>query len=347
MTKKTSTTEDIVDFGYDNTLDTIDCKVSEPFINEVRIFNDKYSNNSLRDKLRIGTYNVWGIEKFKYSFLEKRLPHIINTLLKNDVEVWCLQEVSKQVLTEFESNTNITQKYAFSCGVDDIDWDYSGVVTLILTQILPNKGKIFKYRLIGEQNYHSTMIQLGQITIVTVHLQAGSSSSAGVAGNAEKYSKCRSVQIKQLFAEINKQSATDKLIFLGDMNIHMDGDTNKWPELIEFQKQNLKDAWRIIKPYQTGFTEDTKKNSMRWNIKQKEKRARYDIVTYKGDDITVGNINIIGNKKVFDIEISEFEPYYKKLGLTEEMLVKNSKGKLDWFGSDHFGLIADIYLDFN
>lgn len=338
----------VVDFGYDNSSETIECRVSEPFINEIHILNDKYKNYSLSDTLRIGTYNVWGIEKFKYSFLDKRLPHIINILLKNDVEIWCLQEVTKTVLETFEKDTNITQKYAFSCGVKDTDWNKQSIITLILTKILPNKGEIFKYILVGEQSYHATMIQINQLTIVTAHLQAGSSSSAGVKkGMAHKYSNCRSIQIKQLFKEIKKQSISDKLIFLGDMNIHMDGCIEKWPELVEFHKHNLKDTWRVIKPHQTGFTEDTKRNSMRWNIKQKEKRARYDIITYRGDDITVGDANIIGSKKIFDIEVSELNPYFDKLGLTEEMLVKNSKGKLDWFPSDHFGLIADLYLDFN
>lgn len=339
--------KEIGDFGYNNESTTIKCNISEPHVQNIHILSNFFNEKKLENILKIGTYNIWGIEKFKYSCLEKRLDHIIDIILNEDVDIWCLQEVTKTVFDTFENNNNIKKKYAFSSIKSTINWSNQEIVTLILTKIIPKKNKAYNYVLYGEQNYYATIIILDDLCIVNAHLQAGSIHSPGVKKElAGKYSLCRIKMLELIFQEINKQN-TKRLIFTGDMNFDMDGNPKEWIELDVFRSYELKDVWRILKPNQSGFTEDTKNNKTRWNIKQKDKSVRYDIITYKGNDIRPKDIKLIGTKKVFEVDGNFLKEYYDKLNLTDELIIRNNKGNLDWWPSDHFGLVAELYLDYN
>lgn len=64
---------------------------------------------------RIATYNIWNpVFEEKYSGVntwDKRLPHIVDTILKADSDILCLQEVSLNSYQDISQNPEIQKKY--------------------------------------------------------------------------------------------------------------------------------------------------------------------------------------------------------------------------------------------
>lgn len=331
------------DFGYNNKIKTIDCRMSEPIINKIKINNDKFKDEDIGGLLSIGTYNVWGVEKFTYSLLEERVKHIIKIITDNNIDIWCLQEVGPFVYDKLVENDIVTERYAFSWDKKDIDWKEQNIAVLILSKILPKNGNSIKHILIGEQKYDCNILEFDYLVICSVHLQAGSSNSPGIEKGMEgKYSKCRTDMMDQVISTLNGYKKD--IVLTGDFNMDLDGESSKWPEINTLRKYHFNDTWRTIHPTKAGFTEDTDINKMRWNVKHKVKRVRYDTILYKGN-IKARDIEMVGIDKVFEVKSSFLEKHIDKLGLKKDSMITNNKGNLDWWPSDHFGLVCQLFID--
>jgi hypothetical protein len=149
--------------------------------------------------------------------------------------------------------------------------------------------------------------------------------------------------------QIKYRFVDKKIILCGDFNTHLDGSYDNWPELRQISNLNLKDAYKTLNS-NLGYTEDTNINKMRWNIKFQKKLFRYDAILLR--NITPITCNIIG-KIPFDLTVDETNKvieFLKIQGLEEKLhnLVykKDSNPKiLDWWPSDHFGLVSELKLN--
>ena len=121
-------------------------------------------------------------------------------------------------------------------------------------------------------------------------------------------------------------------------------------ELKELKKSNFKDLWKD-KGYGDGFTENTDINFMRWNLKSKAKKFRYDAILYKGSFKPI-NINLIGTEKAFNLDPIDGKNLMEKLiqkihtpGLSSVKISSSNKNNI--FDDDNKinFLIKQIELD--
>lgn len=314
------------EFGYNN--NNFDCNLNNIIKNDgVAKFNGKeWGHNTFK----IATFNCLGLSRFsKRTLLKERLKYIVKEFKDLNLDIICLQEVSKIVFDYFKSSNIIKKLYYLSNS--NINWNFGGEqVCLILSKVKPLKSKL--YYLKGEHYYGLSIIDLGSFLVSSIYLQAG--SSEGGVKDINKYSKCRINHIKE-GVKLIKDIAGDRQYFLlGDFNFHLDG-----PNLEEsfLKKYNLYDIFRIKNPNNKGYTEDTDKNSMRYNFKPYKKKVRYDGI-FSNYESEIIECKLFGTEPVFSISESKFKKITKK-----DPVVMN-KNKIDWFISDHFGVYCNVVI---
>ena len=334
-------------YGY--TQDTFEylMKISE---NKLRhqIFNQK--SNNLPTKFNISTYNIWGVNHFNFSFLEMRLPYIIEIIKNSGSDIFCLQEVSQSVLDAFLQNQWIQNNYEFSEKI--INWsERANVICLTLTKYKPLRVAIY---LLTGGLFSSDIIctEFNDRIIINTSLHPGCKFSPGIS-DSSNYAKCRIEQIKIIHNLINLINPFKKTMYLcGDFNIDFNGNLSDWPELDSIKNLNFVDTWEILKPTEKGYTEDTIVNEMRWNTKQIEKQVRYDAILYTPNQFTQPlNIEIFGNTQICQLPFQQFADATKHLQLTIKKGFKvngtmifdeNQITNLNWYPSDHFGVTAQF-----
>ena len=188
------------------------------------------------------------------------------------------------------------------------------------------------------------IIQFDNFNIYNCYLQAGSKHSIGQEKLYIHYSRCRLQLLEYIMTRLDKITPS---ILLGDFNINLNDTIDNYPELRGINKlineYDFIDSWSINKD--TGYTENTDINIMRWNDKFKDKKSRVDAVFTRGfkiiDSLIIGDKNYIGVDK-------EYESYYIKYFTPNKIdtmsklkrITINGKLKLPIFASDHFGVIA-------
>jgi Endonuclease/Exonuclease/phosphatase family. len=314
----------------------------------------KYSDSDLiPTKLSILTYNIWGIFKHTkkekgYKFLKKiiktRMLLIYNEINKYKPDIVCIQEM-----------TNIALKYLKLAGIDKLfkyqfeeNFDSSILEknrnkcaeVFVFSNFKPQKIKI--YSIEGNQGYNTSLmtIEFANLIIFNCYLQAGSKYSPGQCDLWYHYSRCRSEQISVISKLINKNKYKSKAcLFVGDFNFDLNGTSKDWPELKELKKLDFIDSWKIINA-DSGYTEDTDINQMRWNYKFIHKKLRYDGILFK--NIYPVSIKLIGT-----------EPFilnYKNSNMFKKYFINNSNDKNRYYDeknklfaiwpSDHFGVLG-------
>jgi hypothetical protein len=145
---------------------------------------------------------------------------------------------------------------------------------------------------------------------------------------------------------------TDRdVILCGDLNFHLDGRIEDWPEiemLTKYKTLGFIDTYRALNPDEGGFTEDTDRNPMRWNQKLIEKHYRYDGIFYKSVSSVPHSSALIGTEfecidtvesKWFIEKISEVVPDELDR-LIQCPPDKDHKIRLPINPSDHFGVLT-------
>jgi exonuclease III len=275
------------DYGYEDTYLHNNCGT---LINVKDITYENY--NIVGDNIKICSWNVWGLLKYKKPFItwsiHKRINNIIDTILKEDIDIICMQEVSTPVYKILRKR--IGDKYYFY--EENINTEKTlhernrSLEILFLSKIRANRYK--NYLLGGNLDYKNNLsvLEFPNIVIFGCYFQAGSKYSIGQEKKWFHYSRCRSEQLDILLHEIHKYSQ-EKMVVLGDINFHLDGEMEHWPEVANLDKLKefgFIDSYRSLFPNikaNPGYTEDTSINLMRYNSKFVEKQFRYDGILSK------------------------------------------------------------------
>lgn len=316
------------------------CKINKKYKKEL---NPIYLGGALPKKMKtihkfkkitICTYNIWSNEKFAmFSKLEKRLPYIIDEIIKDDPDIICIQEMSQQAIDYFKSRKEIYTNYFFF-EIDLKKNDKSSDIPFILSKYKPRN--VTKYMLETESiNWPFLIMEFTNLIVVNVQLQGGSENS----NEMNSFTKCR---IQQL-SDINEilKNYTQNIIFVGDINFNPDTDIEK----DQLNKLLLTDAWKKLKSNDDGFTEDTTLNKMRWNTKHVRNRGRYDVILYRGNRIKPIKIRMIGVQPIFTIDKNDvdFNKHIDKNKL-DKRFIKLTDDRIQYWPSDRFGLIADFII---
>lgn len=302
-------------------------------------------------KFKMATYNVWGVEEFTFTFIDIRLPFIIQLLKDLNSDVYCLQEVSKKVLEHLMQDPWISSNYYFSeqsmARVNNAD-----VICLTMTKYCPYTTHIFTLRggLFASDVIFSVF---DDRIIINTNLHPGSKHSPGVS-DSSIYACCRIEQIHIIKELIKKINTDNKIVYMcGDFNIDFNGNTHDWPELTHIKTLDLVDTWpQLFESDIKGYTENTVVNEMRWNTKKIDKQVRYDCILYTStNNVKPITIQIFGNKKIYDLPFDLFLKGIAHLKLDTKKGFKvdgktvydNSCIKtVNWFPSDHFGVVAEF-----
>lgn len=298
-------------------------------------------------KITICTYNIWSGQKFSsFSKLEKRLPYIVDEIVKDNPDIICLQEMSQQAIDYFKSRKEIFSEYFFFELEPDLrekGENKSLDIPFVLSKYKPRS--VYKYMLeTNHVNWPFLVLEFPNLIVVNVQLQGGNKDSQGITEKTDisSFSKCRIQQLKDIKNVLDSYKYdTNNVVFVGDLNFDPDTD----PEKEELSKLGLKDAWRVSKFDEKGFTEDTTTNKMRWNIKHKRTRGRFDVILFRGNKIKPTKIKMIGTQPVFTIDRNDYE--FNK-HITDNNLdfrfVKLTGDRIQYWPSDRFGLIAEFTM---
>jgi exonuclease III len=291
------------------------------------------------------TWNVWGLLKYTEHFLNwsirKRLTHIIETIVSQKVDLLCLQEVSNPVFKILHEK--LKDEYYFyeeSIDTDKTRKTYNrGLENLFLSK--KPASSFTNYRLGGNLGYSGNLsvLEFPDLLVFGCYLQAGSKYSPGQENNWFHYSRCRSEQLETIWQLCQQEPRRAKII-MGDMNFHLDGSVDEWPEvrqLDKFKKMGFIDSYRSLFPSNPGLTENTKINLMRYNSKFLEKRFRYDGILSFGlhpiDSVILGTEQI----ELTDEQIAEMIDVFVYKKDTKRMRVNR---RLALWPSDHFGIMT-------
>ena len=323
-------------FGYNNNIDEFETSM---YLLHSQQFQER--KNNLPKNFHLLNLNLWGIDKefFQYSFLSERLPHLVKMMLYYQPEIITLQELSPTA-HEYFLQSDLSQHYRFL--EKKILWEQRDNVSVtILTKKHLSRGQGRVYCLHGEQRYTMATLEVGDVLIAAFHLQAGSSASKGVhLDSADKYHQSRQEMLNLIKNELPQSK---KIILAGDCNFDHTGSPKDWPELNTFRTLGWQDVWSFLHPKtKYGWTEDSTRNTMRWNVKQQDRHCRYDIIAISGPCLIPKQIKLIGTEPAFAIKKEKLLAYNHYLKLDPDRLKLNQEGLLDWFLSDHFGLLAEF-----
>jgi exonuclease III len=319
-----------------------------------------------KKKISVCTYNIWGLyrpkkdkdeDEFYRHTIDIRINAVVDELIKNKPDIVCFQEMTN-IPYEILSN-RLKDIYPYHYEKDFNNEKNKEArnrdVEVHIFSKFPAKH-IEIYGLEGNLFYKDSLLvaDFGNFIIFNCYLQAGSKKSPGQEKYWFHYSRCRKDQIKlikELIDDYTKDNKEKGIIVVGDFNMHLDGPEDEWFELTEIKNMGLNDSWRDLYPNKPGFTENTKTNRMRWNLKFQEKKLRYDGILYKNikpiKSKIIGTNPILLNKEDTD-KILKY--WYKKTDSGEpDKRIKFSPDKknkelLELFPSDHFGVITKFHL---
>eukprot|EP01006_Ploeotia_vitrea_P002062 TRINITY_DN106334_c0_g1_i1.p1 TRINITY_DN106334_c0_g1~~TRINITY_DN106334_c0_g1_i1.p1 ORF type:complete len:333 (+),score=33.08 TRINITY_DN106334_c0_g1_i1:38-1036(+) len=293
--------------------------------------------------LKVVTFNVYGVDADeKFSFRSERLPHIIRTLQQLNADVMCIQECSQAVVDAlyhqfkdsyfFAELTDLKQKWVKDRNIT--------CEAYIISRIKPTQ---ITFNALGPMKAYcpsSTVCEFKDFVVLNNHLRAGDASRARIE------------QIGYVSELIEMYQAQGKCVILaGDFNFHLDGEVEQWPETDAVkqmkQKYNMRDVWETCCPSEVGATESTSQNLMRWNLKQKNKEYRYDAI-FCSTEYEPESVALVGVSPIFLLSAEQealfMEEHVNKKGLCIDKLRCDDDGKLQWWPSDHFGLVCKLKI---
>lgn len=250
-----------------------------------------------RDTLTFATFNIW----FGDYYAEERHTAIANLLKYHQPDFIALQEVTPEALQVFLRQSWIQEDYL----ITDIDGSTLGEYGVVILSRLPLKSIMLtelpsfmdRYLLLVETTVNDLPFCVG-----TVHLESLKSSS-----------EMRGLQLQTIFEVLEN---VENVVLMGDFNF-----CASWHKENDRLDLSYYDLWALLHPDQSGYTEDTSINRMRYLVKGKHKQVRFDRILLK-------SATEAGGWKASTIELLGTEP------ITPE--------EPDVFPSDHFGLLGKI-----
>jgi exonuclease III len=286
----------------------------------------------------------------------------------------CFQEMTPEFLNFLYTDSATmkeTYKYVYpdKQNFDELIKRKADAVTFMISKHPAIKHTT--YMLQGNSNYYNSLsvTEFDNLVIFNVYLQAGSKFSPGLKYNWENYSRCRRQQLKFIKSLIDSYGNQKAIIVLGDFNfelnsIHYDGtsdDTENWSELTFLKALNLKDSFKTLHPGESGLTEDTAKNTLRFLGKLEHKSLRYDGIFFN-DNLTPTISKVVNdeplkinaeNRSSLDVPFDPdetntdyelalvFKPGNSINATLEEYKEQHDlKTEYELFVSDHFGVMT-------
>ena len=262
-------------------------KINNEPLYKIKLNLNKFENSKwvkkkctkTKNNLNILSYNLWGAYKDKIKYpklynIKIRGNGLIKLLKDKNVDLLCLQEVSKDWLLFLLKNKYIRDNYYISDINTNRVFMHYGLDNIFLTKV--KLDDITVYGLPSLQMDSFLTGKIGDYMIGTFQLHSGS-----------EYTDFRKVQLRTIL----KIFKNKKFILTGDFNF-----TDNEEEISIIK--HLKDPWNTKKD--PGFTEDTYINSMRYTIKGKHKQVRFDKFMYNDSKLIVINQQIIGKDEIKD-----------------------------------------------
>ena len=307
------------------------------------------SYDSLPDSFSLLTYNIWGLsrtEKLQHLFsLRKNL--LLQTLRSTKADIMCLQEMSQY---SYEQLKEYVSEFAFASETPYPKYSTDrqrNVDVYILAKYKPKR--IAVYSLPGVLSYKNSMcvLEYPNMIIFNIYIQAGSKLSPGQSETWIHYSRCRYDILNMIHNMIHSKYKGMNVIVCGDFNCNLDGDLDSWPELRVLEQYNgFIDTYRHLHS-DSGFTEDTDLNLMRYNQKLVVKKYRYDAILYRpvGRQWIPTKSHIIG-KRIQYLPLDESKWFFEEI--SDGKSIEDLKGvrftkrgyNIPINASDHFGVLT-------
>ena len=299
-------------------------------------------------------YNIWGLSRTpeQRHMFELRKPLLIDTLAGSGADMMCLQEMSSFSYSELAPYLD-TWKYVserpYTAAAENRN---RSVDTFFVSRYVPRR--VANYSLPGVLNYFNSMlvVEYTNLVIFNLYSQAGSRFSAGQEYKWIHYSRCRADILHMIFEMIRDLYREQNVIVCGDFNFHLDGRVEDWPELegIDALKSlRFVDTYRVLKPADPGFTEDTDLNVLRWNQKLAEKHLRYDAILYRGTTWKPVDARLVGvetrllsadDTEWFLANFSEARKEGREAELKGLVVDSAGRSQIAINASDHFGVLT-------
>jgi exonuclease III len=306
------------------------------------------------DTFSLMTYNIWGLSSHKkfVKLFKLRKELLLKTLTDSGVDMFCLQEMSKESYQEMKEWIS---QYKFASEVpypaNDVDRNRN-VEVYFVSKYRPRKITI--YGILGVLGYKNSLIiiEYPNLVIFNLYSQAGSKHSIGQENMWIHYSRCRYDIMSMIYEMLPKNIA---VIICGDFNFHLDGTVADWPEMDmikKFESAGFIDAYRKIHKV-GGLTENTYDNLMRWNQKLVHKKFRYDGILYRPKGWEVVGAEVIGKKRTY-LGVEDSEWFYKEISEASKLnqgmakmrgVRKTRRGfTVPINASDHFGVAVKFRM---
>jgi endonuclease/exonuclease/phosphatase family metal-dependent hydrolase len=217
----------------------------------------------------VATQNTW----FNELAWKERANGLLTAIEAANVDFVCLQEVTPRLLNHLRSTPFVRENFRCVCsskvavassfGYGHGYGDSHGYGTMILSRLPISVA----WELEFDSRMHRTLLVAevptasGMLTIATSHLES-----------TRPFRNTRVAQMRTVFSILRE---VPDVVFVGDFNF----DPSE-PEEHEVD-QRFDDVWRLLRPGDPGFTEDTVRNPMRFQNHQKEKQVRYDRILAK------------------------------------------------------------------
>lgn len=334
-------------YGYDDKYLADRCDVSK-----LDFQLDDFGGD-LPNKLKIITYNIWGLLKnydkighreLLIDTMKIRMKAISKIILDSDPDIICFQEMTDLPLAFLERQLGSIYKYRYEPYFDTAHIKKArgrGVENCIFSKYRAKSYKV--YSLSGNLGYNNvvSVIEFNNVVIFNCYLQAGSKYSPGQEYIWFHYSRCR-IQELQSIKRLVEMYRDKKKILVGDFNFHIGGDMEEWPENRIIQSMKMIDLWKMLKGDEDGFTENTVINKMRWNTKFLEKQFRYDGI-FCTHDMKPIDIELVGTEEIrIDRKLTDRIIKYWVPKDLPALNIRYTDGLLTLHPSDHFGLRATI-----
>lgn len=297
------------------------------------------------DKVSVLTFNIWG-EDDSNAFLSARMQHLLRIVLERQADILCFQEMTEKAFECVDAALRSAYPY---CSDDVLDSNVlkernSNVTNVIYSKVPPLSFCTYKIGgALDYDNVASTCV-FGNAILVNVHFQAGcpQSSDKRRRALADACAQCRQAQFRALVAFLDETCPSRSAIVCGDFNAHLDGG-DSWPEIDGSPVHGWLDTFRQYRPNQPGWTEDTQRNTMRWNLKFKSKQYRYDGIFVRGDTPKVTESRLVGTEP-FLLSRTDSQAVIDCTAAHQRSQLKLCEGRLAWFVSDHFGVMSTVEL---
>ena len=224
-----------------------------------------------RDTLILTTFNVW----FDTYFADQRYRAIAQLLSREMPDVMMFQEITPAALGVFLAEPWIREHYRRATVVGDKAGNYGMLMLSRLPAVRVTYTRLPTRLSRGFLQAEFT-INGRPLFVCSVHLDSG-----------KRRARLRGRQLRRVFRALR---SADDAIVLGDFNMRDTENARITPPFC--------DVWRMLRPDDHGFTEDTTINHMRFDSKNKHRQVRFDRVLLKGPAWAAASIDLLGTEAI-------------------------------------------------